>query len=262
MESLEKEIDCKVTVAFRNKLICKKCDIFPRPIFPRHNTVIMRCTSCRKILCGKCCGYSWIGGFDNLMSECPLCQHKSKNVKNSTFTIETELMEVLSGLKTHPCINLKNGCLEEIPSKLDILTAHDQSCIFQKVLCPDCEEVVIFKDLGQHLKQVHVKNSISIYFDTKTNEYTYQPAIFGFYQLQDKLINGRKYYKSHDFAISWDGDSNWHISYDENKGKPRGFAFLTRDVQNLHNTTDWMLAHSPTGGWEDAGEMLRVKGSM
>ena len=247
MENLEKEINCKVTMAFRNKLVCKECDIFPRP-----NVEVLRCALCKNILCGKCGGGK----------KCPLCQHESKNPKFSTFIKETELMEVLSGLQTHPCINVKNGCQEEIPASLDELTTHDQSCVFQKVQCPDCEEVVIFKDLGQHLKQVHVKNSISINFDTKTNEYTYQPAIFGFYQLQDKLINGRKYYKSHDFAISWDGDSNWHISYDENKGKPRGFAFLTRDVQNLHNTTDWMLAHSPTGGWEDAGEMLRVKGSM
>ena len=259
MENLEKEIDCKVTVAFRNKLICKKCDIFPRPIFPRHNTVIMRCTSCRKILCGKCCGYSWIGGFDNLMSECPLCQHKSKNVKNSTFTIETELMEVLSGLKTHPCINLKNGCLEEIPSKLDILTAHDQSCIFQKVRCPVCEQVVIFKDLGQHLKQ-HVNDSISIYYGTETNEYAYAPRIFGIYILQAELINGRKYYKKDKYAISWNGKKTWFIGLDVGKGRSRGFAHLEKNVQNLHNTTDWKLFFE-NGDWKAAGNMLEVKGT-
>lgn len=75
------------------------------------------------------------------------------------------------------------------------------------------------------------------------------------------MINGRKYYKSHDFAISWDGDSNWHISYDENKGKPRGFAFLTRDVQNLHNTTDWSMTwDNKATDWKKAGKMLKVKG--
>ena len=244
MKTLEKRIDCEVTVAFRNKLVCKNCDIFPRP-----NTEVMRCISCKNILCGKCCGSG---------TKCPLalCQHESKKRKISTFIKEPELMEVLSGLKTHPCINVKNGCLEEIPAKLDGLTAHDQNCIFQKVPCPDCEEGVIFKDLGQHLKQDHVNDSISIYYDTETCEYT-----FGIYNLQAVLINGRKYYKNDDdVAISWDGETCWFISSDGNKGKSRGFAYLEKDVQNLHNTTDWQLAHSAKGGWKYAGEMLRVKG--
>ena len=105
MENLEKRqiLDCEVTVAFRDKLVCKKCDTFPRP-----GTELMRCASCRNILCCKCCG-----------TKCPLCQHESKDPNVSTFARETELMEILSGLKTHPCINVKNGCLEEIPAKLD-----------------------------------------------------------------------------------------------------------------------------------------------
>ena len=66
-------------------------------------------------------------------------------------------MEVLSGFKTHPCVNVKNGCLEEIPAKMDELEAHTQSCIFQMVSCPkmDCKETFIFKDLDEHLKQTH-----------------------------------------------------------------------------------------------------------
>ena len=169
-------------------------------------------------------------------------------------------MEVLSGLKTHPCINIKNGCHEEIPAKLDRLTAHDQSCVFQKVPCPDCEELVIFKDLGQkHLKQAHVNNSLSIYYDTETNEYTYAPEIFGIYNLQATLINGRKYYKKDEYAISWNGDAFWYISLNKYKGKSRGYAELEKDVQNLHNTIDWKLAYDKD--WKDAGEMLRVKGN-
>ena len=132
MENLEKEINCKVTMAFRNKLVCKECDIFPRP-----NVEVLRCALCKNILCGKCGGGK----------KCPLCQHESKNPKFSTFIKETELMEVLSGLQTHPCINVKNGCQEEIPATLDELTAHDQSCVFQKVQCPDCEEVSFSKIL-------------------------------------------------------------------------------------------------------------------
>ena len=70
-----------------------------------------------------------------------------------------------------------------------------------------------------------------------------------------------KYYKKddNDVAISWD-EETWFISFDENKGKSMGSAYLDKDVQNLHNTTDWQLALSAKGGWKYAGEMLRVKG--
>ena len=244
---LEKEIDCKVTVAFRNQLACKKCDIFPRP-----NTEVMRCASCRNILCGKCCG-----------TKCPLCRHESKNRRFSTFTKELELMEVLSGLKTHPCINAKNGCLDKIPAKLDGLNAHDQSCVFQKVPCPDCEEVVIFNDLSQHLKQKHVNHSISIYTYLEMDKDTYDTGIFGVYNLQAELINDRKYYKKDDDnVISWDGEDSWLISSDFDKGNALGKASLEKDVQNLHNTTQWELYNLDDKEWEEVGEMLRVKGRL
>ena len=243
MENLEKEIDCTVTVAFRNKLFCKNCDIFPRP-----NNEVMRCACCKYYLCSKCCG-----------NKCPLCQYQSHDPNVSTFTREPELMEVLSGLKTYPCINYKNGCLEEIPTNLDALTAHEQSCIFQKVPCPDCEQVVIFKDLSQHLK-LHVNDSISIYYGTETNEYAYAPRIFGIYILQAELINGRKYYKKDKYAISWNGKKTWFIGLDVGKGRSRGFAHLEKNVQNLHNTTDWKLFFE-NGDWKAAGNMLEVKGT-
>ena len=246
MENLEKKVNCEVqvTMAFRNKLVCKKCEIFPRP-----GTEVMRCVSCKNILCGKCCGI-----------KCPLCQHESKNPKFSTFTKDAELMVFLSGFKTHPCIYVKNGCQEEIPATLDKLTEHDESCVFQKVPCPDCEEVVTFKNLGQHLEQVHVNDSISIYYDAETNEYTV-PDIFGTYYLQAELINGRKYYKKDSYAISWDGEQDWSIGIDHDKGKPEGFAYLRKNVHNLCNTTGWKLFHGKdNGGWKDAGKMLRVRG--
>ena len=81
------------------------------------------------------------------------------------------------------------------------------------------------------------------------------------YNLRAELVNGRKYYKKDDSAISWDGEKSWFISTDKNKGKGIGYASLDKDAQNLHNTTDWELFHSKDkGGWKDAGEMLRVRG--
>ena len=153
-------------------------------------------------------------------------------------------MVFLSGLKPYPYRNVKNGCHEEIPAKLDGLTAHDGSCVFQKVPCPDCEELVIFKDLGQkHLKQDHVNDCISVYYETKTNEYNHSSLtnVYGIYNLQAELINGRKYYKKNLNCISWDGKTDWCISKDEYKGLSKGFAYVRKDVQNLHKTTDWKL---------------------
>ena len=203
---------------------------------------------------------------ENAVEQNVLCQYESKHPKCSTFIKQFELMEVLSGLKTHPCINIKNGCHEEIPAKLDRLTAHDRSCIFQKVPCPDCEELVIFKDLGEkHLKQAHVNDCIAIYYETETNKYTPKPEIYGIYNLQATLINGRKYYKKDEYAIFWMNQKinqgKWYISFDKNKGKMQGqaFACLREDVQNLHNTIAWQLGYGDEG-WKDAGEMLKVKG--
>ena len=237
MENLEKRIDCEVTVAFRNKLFCKKCDTFPRP-----NTVIIRCAICENILCGNCSYY--IAGI-----ECPICESGP-----SIFRKEIELMEILSGFKTHPCTYVKNGCFEEIPAKLDKLTAHEQSCVFQKVPCPDCEGLVIFKDLGQHLKQ-HVNDSILV----DSTEYAgMNLKIFGIYHLQAELINDRKYYKKDDYAISWNEKRCWSFTPDRYKGKFAAirFAILEKDVQNIHNTTDWKLWEKDS--WRE--KMLQVKG--
>ena len=262
MANLEKrqKLDWEVPTAFRDKLVCKKCDILPRP-----GTEVMRCISCKNILCGKCCG-----------TKCPLCRHVSKNPRFSTFTKELELMEVLSGLKTHPCTNVKNGCLEEIPAKLDKLTAHEQNCVFQKVSCPDCEGDVIFKDVGQHLKQ-HVNGSISVNSNAKrfafdSKKFKKSSKILGIYHLQADLINDRKYYKKDygfGYAISWNEKSYWNITSDMDKGKCTilSFAMLEKDVQNLHNTSDWKMREKVLkgrgkfqilGDWR--GKMLRVKG--
>ena len=102
MEKFEKNIAFEVTKASRNKLICKNCQLFPRP-----NSELMRCAACKQLLCQKCCG-----------TKCPLCQHESKDPKISTFTEQPELMDILSGFKTHPCVNFKNGGLEEIPANV------------------------------------------------------------------------------------------------------------------------------------------------
>ena len=133
----------------RNKLICKKCEVLPRP-----GVKLMRCISCHSFLCQNCCEDT----------ECPLCQYKSKNPKNSTFIQQSELMEFLSRFKTHPCINFNNGCNEEIPATLNDLKAHDQCCIYQMVPClkVDCKRTVKLKNLAFHVKRAHINNILLV----------------------------------------------------------------------------------------------------
>ena len=261
MANSEKEMDCKVTVAFRNKLACKKCDIFPRP-----DIKVMRCASCKNILCGKCC-----------KTKCPLCQYESKNPKCSTFIEQSELMEVLAGLKTHPCINFKNGCREEIPPKLDDLKAHDQSCIFQKVPCPmmDCNETIIFKNFDQHLKQ-GPGNDIEVYYDTETNEYTDLPDVFGVYKMQDGLKNLRNFYKNEKGLIYWNCfcwiiENTQHnlsqilahskieeINY--RKDHEKGIIHRASLFKYPHEVTDWSWSYRyGKSDWKKAKTGLRIR---
>ena len=157
---------------FRKELHCKNCDCFPR-----HDVKLMRCVSCITLLCSKCCGGT----------ECPICLYKSKNPNILTFIPQFELMKAIPIFKTQSCANVKNGCQEEIPTNLDGLKTHEQSCIYQMVPCPkmNCMKTFIFKDLDQHLKQVHSNEVISIYHVKDNLElFDYKEGIFGTYNLQ------------------------------------------------------------------------------
>ena len=257
MENSDKKIDLKVNEGLRNEFLCKKCDVFPRP-----GVKLMRCSSCTELLCQNCC---------RSRTKCPLCQHESKEPKISTFIEESKLKKLLSGFKTHPCVNLKNGCHEEIPAKLDTLKAHDQSCIFQMVPCPnmDCNKTFIFKNLDQHLEQVHANEVISIFYGTEKNEYTHEPRIFGIYKKQAELVNGRNYYEHQDdfFGIWYTlpgltDDGEWLIGDSRSctnfKGGKIGFAKVEKDIPFLDSTTNWEWEWAPS--WTKANKGLEVKG--
>ena len=247
MANFDEKIKFEVTKAFRNKLTCQYCEIFPKP-----GVKMMCCSSCTKLLCQNCRG-----------TACPLCQYKSKNQKFPTFIEQPLLMEVLSGFKTHPCINIKNGCLEEIPAKMDELEAHAQSCIFQMVPCPKmhCRETFIFKDLDKHLKQAHKNDAICIYYGTETNEYTDDNGIFGIYKMQAELINGRNYYQNDQYAI-WFGGNVWMIGLTKKVGGTSCYSFIRKDIPFLDCTTNWQWQWGlGTGEWEDAHRGLGVKGN-
>ena len=230
MEKLDKNFDLKVMMEFRKELHCKKCDCFPRP-----DVKLMRCVSCTKLLCSKCCD----GG-----TVCPLCQYKSKSPKIPTLILQSELMKAIPVFKTQSCANVKNGCHDEIPTKLDGLKTHDQSCIYQMVPCPkmNCMKTFIFKDLDQHVKQPHeFYGAICIYYGTETNEYTYQPDIFGNYILQAELVNGRKYFEKVPYGLWWDRYT-WNLGLSKFKGSERLsdlIAYIVKDIPFPDITTNW-----------------------
>ena len=262
MENLDKNFDVKVMKEFRKELHCKKCDVFPGGIFPRSDVKLMRCGSCTKLLCSKCCETK-----EGLFGEkkCPLCQYKSNNPKIPTFIQQSELMKVILGYKTHPCGNVKNGCHEEIPANLDDLKSHAKSCVFQMVPCPkmNCTETFIFNDLvDQHLKQVHCNDVISIYYGTEKNENTHRTNIFGVYNLQAGLINGRNYYEMRDLGV-WFSEPRWIIGISSEKGQNRGFASLKKDIPCLDSTTNWEWKWSwlrTEHDWSNANKSIGVKG--
>ena len=247
MENLDKNFDLKVLKEFRKELHCKKCYLFPRP-----DVKLMLCGSCSELLCSKCCG-----------TECPLCQYESKDPKIPTFIQNSGLMKAIPGFKTQPCSNVKNGCHEEIPGNLDDLKKHDESCPFQMVPCPkmNCKETFIFKNLGDHLKQAHSNEVISIYYGTEKNEYTYQPQIFGIYNLQAELVNGRNYYENENHGIWFTKYFEWVIGYSSKKGQAIGFAKVKKDIPFPDGTTNWKWEWSWTNvDWTNANKGLGVKG--
>ena len=228
MATTKNEFKITFTKEFRSKLYCKACDMFPRP-----QIELFRCTSCKELLCENCCRHH------DPVIQCPICKYESRDKQISTFIRQSELMEVLSGFPTHPCAFLKNGCHEEIPAVDKKLRAHSQKCVYQMVQCPkmNCEETFLFKDLGMlHLKLDHVDDVISISHEDVSESVR---SIFGNYYLRHELVNDRKCYENELFSLSWDSVStSWTIT---GIGSGRTYAVLKKDVQNLHNSTDWEL---------------------
>ena len=190
-------------------------------------------------------------------------QYESKDQKIPTFIQNSGLGKAIPGFKTHPCSNVKNGCHEEIPGYLDDLKKHDQSCPFQMVPCPkmNCKETIIFKNLGDHLKQAHSNDVISIYCGTEKNEYTHEPGIFGIYNLQAELVNGRNYYENGECGIWFTEKGNWMIGISSEKGQGRGFAKVKKDIPFPDDTTNWKWEWFGTNlDWTNANKGLGVKG--
>lgn len=56
------------------------------------------------------------------------------------------------------CLHYNNGCRQIfVQTQAESMDDHQKGCIFRQVFCPDlfCKEKVLFKDVVEHLKQVH-----------------------------------------------------------------------------------------------------------
>ena len=132
----------------KDGFVCKICYTFPRPGVQLYYCSNPNDSSCKRVVCQKCCD------AENT-KKCSIC--------GRWYLTPIPLLTKLSSIfKFQPCIYSKNGCKVEIPADLDNLKAHDESCIYQTVPCPllNCDEAVMFKDVNDHLTQVHSKASI------------------------------------------------------------------------------------------------------
>ena len=71
------------------------------------------------------------------------------------------------------CLHYNNGC-RTIFVVADSLDDHQQGCVFRKVFCPNlqCNEKIVFKNVIEHLKQVHKKIELKFWSVATENKCT------------------------------------------------------------------------------------------
>ena len=69
--------------------------------------------------------------------------------------LNDQATKFVSTFKLFNCINLKNGCYEELEAK--DLEAHEKSCLFRDVTCPklDCNAKFAFNGIMDHYQNTH-----------------------------------------------------------------------------------------------------------
>ena len=98
--------------------------------------------------------YTCVNESHQLCEKCKsVCQCGSVVVKRPNPTTK----KLLKDLPVY-CQHYKNGCRQIfVQTQAESLDDHQQGCLFNKVFCPDlsCKKKVLFKDVIEHLKQVH-----------------------------------------------------------------------------------------------------------
>ena len=79
--------------------------------------------------------------------------------------------QILKDLPSY-CQHYNNGCRQIfLQAQAESMDDHQKCCIFRQVFCPQlsCKEKILFKNVIEHLKQVHVNK---FWFDATENKYT------------------------------------------------------------------------------------------
>jgi len=112
--------------------------------------------------------YTCVNESHQLCEKCKsVCQCGSVVVKRPNPTSK----KLLKDLPVY-CPHYKNGCRQIfVQTQAESLDDHQQGCQFNKVFCPDltCKKKVLFKDVIEHLKQVHENK---FWFNAPENKYT------------------------------------------------------------------------------------------
>ena len=141
------EFDMEGLKKFKRSLSCFKCK---KP--PRQGTRIYshaRKSTCHEILIG-----------------CENCQKCDSGV---SLFYDPVLTEFVSLFKLFNCINLNNGCNEELEAK--DLDAHERICVFRDVTCPEypCGDTITFNEIMDHYDIEHGVYTSDNVFDFKGN---------------------------------------------------------------------------------------------
>ena len=105
-----------------------------------------------------------------------------------------------------------------------------------------CIIYILFSLLVESCELNHCQDGIQVYFGTETQQYTSIP-LYGHYELDPNLVNGRPFFKMDSYGFWWDGIENWWIGPDSNIGQSYGFAYYEKDVYcpSLLSEFEWVI---------------------
>ena len=105
-----------------------------------------------------------------------------------------------------------------------------------------------------------------VYYATETQEYEYQPKIFGYYTKMSQKVNGRNHYISEDghYGIWWTKYTWWMIGSATAIGQNLGYAYIENSNMNSEclpgpGIIGWNWVFYSEGKWQNAGKRLGVR---
>ena len=124
----------------------------------------LKCLDCRKLpnpgdkiyVCSNIPGHS----IRKFKYKCEPCVLKNASCCSIKYQLDISFTKLFATKSNHSQCNFSgNGCQEEFLAQ----KAHEKACIYQKVECPtmNCKEVVIFKDVDDHLDQDHEMEKVN-----------------------------------------------------------------------------------------------------